>query len=439
VIQAGAAGRGQPGGASSLRGVRLPGESRLSVAGGTLWVVRPALKAGLLPVWRDRETVQIGIDPRRAVALTGMSGAAPVLSLLDGSRDREQVIAAACEQGIPEPVTDRILTLLAVAGALDDFPAAAIQSLGSARRQRLRAELAAAALAREHSDAGATVLVRRDAASVRVFGPGRVATAIADILATSGVGRVAISDVVRRPSPAAARNVGPRRGRSVAGPDVAQLDRAAAETRQPSTQAAGAGRTSGRRPGVGLADIAQAGPGHAGAGQAGQATAGPGGGLDLGGGRNRRGRGRAGVPVPDLAVVTGRAGPGLRAWLMQAQVPHLVAAAEEAIGVVGPLVRPGQTACLRCLDITRASLDPAWPLILAQLAGRTAEPPACDAALAAAVAAQAAAQALAFLDRAPEPGPAENGTLELVLPAWQWRRRSWPQHAACGCRADPAA
>ena len=137
--------------------------------------------------------------------------------------------------------------------------------------------------------------------------------------------------------------------------------------------------------------------------------------------------------------MAGRAGPGLRGWLMRAGVPHLAVAAEEAIGVVGPLVRPGQTACLRCLDITRASRDPAWPLILAQVAGRTAEPPACDAALAAAVAPHAAAQALAVLDRAGPASPAENGTLELVLPSWQWRRRSWPQSPGCGCRRRPAA
>ena len=119
---------------------------------------------------------------------------------------------------------------------------------------------------------------------------------------------------------------------------------------------------------------------------------------------------------------------------MQAGVPHLAVRAEEAIGVVGPLVRPGRTACLRCLDLTRAGLDPAWPLILAQLAGRAPDPPACDAALAGAVAAQAAAQALAHLDRGPRPpGPAENGTLELVLPGWQWRRRTWPRHPDCDC------
>ena len=91
---------------------------------------------------------------------------------------------------------------------------------------------------------------------------------------------------------------------------------------------------------------------------------------------------------------------------MRSGVAHLAVRAEEAIGVVGPLVRPGLTACLRCLDLTRAGLDPAWPLILAQLAGRAPDPPACDAALAAAVAAQAAAQALACLDRgyAAQPG-----------------------------------
>jgi hypothetical protein len=367
----------------------------LSVPDGTLRDVRPALKAGLLPVWRDRETVQIGIDPRRAVALTGMGGAAPVLGLLDGSRDRAEVIAAALELGIPELVTDRILTVLAVAGALDDFPVAAIRSLPPGRRQRLGAELAAAALASGHSDGGATVLARRDAASVRVFGPGRLATAIADILTTSGVGHIAISDLVRRA--------------------------------RPSGRAPVSGNTAGRNGArQGSARPGSAGPGSVGPGSAGPGSAGP-------------GESRATPLVPDLAIVTGRAGPGLRAWLMRAGVPHLTAAAEEAIGVVGPLVRPGQTACLRCLDITRASLDPAWPLILAQVASRTAEPPACDAALATAVAAQAAVQALGFLDRAPHAGPAENGTLELVLPGWQWRRRSWPQLPACGCRQRPAA
>jgi len=114
-------------------------------------------------------------------------------------------------------------------------------------------------------------------------------------------------------------------------------------------------------------------------------------------------------------------------------VPHLAAAASEAIGVVGPLVLPGGTACLRCLDLTRAERDPAWPLILAQLTGGGADPPACDTVLAVAVAAQAAAQAMAFIDRPVSPSAVTNGTLELVLPDWRWRRRTWMPHDRCGC------
>ena len=350
----------------------------MSVPGATLSIMRPALKAGLLPVWRDRETVQVGIDPRRAVALTGMSRAALVLGLLDGSRDRDQVIEAAGAEGIPERVTDQILTLLAAGGALDDFPIAAMSALPHDRRQRIGAELAAAALARGHSDAGAAALVRRDAAHVQIYGPGRIAAAVTDILQTSGLGRVSVCDLIRPARPGAS----PARVRDRHGP-------------------AGPG----------------AGPAGAG-GRPGPAAPGP---------------------RPDLAILVGYQDPELPRRLTRAGVPHLAVTAEEAIGVVGPLVRPGQTACLRCVDLTRTALDPAWPLILAQLVRRSASPSACDAALTAAVAAQASAQALAFIDRAPAPGPAENGTLELVLPAWQWRRRTWPQHPACACRSATAA
>ena len=57
--------------------------------------MRPALKAGLLPVWRDRDTLQIGVDPRRATALAGIRHAGAVVGLLDGSRDLAGVIEAA--------------------------------------------------------------------------------------------------------------------------------------------------------------------------------------------------------------------------------------------------------------------------------------------------------------------------------------------------------
>ena len=52
--------------------------------------MRPALKVGLRPLWRDQGTLQIGIDPRRARALTGLGKAAAVVSLLDGTFETGQ-------------------------------------------------------------------------------------------------------------------------------------------------------------------------------------------------------------------------------------------------------------------------------------------------------------------------------------------------------------
>jgi hypothetical protein len=53
--------------------------------------------------------------------------------------------------------------------------------------------------------------------------------------------------------------------------------------------------------------------------------------------------------------------------------------------------------------------------------------------LTATVAAQAAAQILTAIDKTPAASATVNGTLELVLPDWRWRRRTWQRHPACSC------
>jgi bacteriocin biosynthesis cyclodehydratase domain-containing protein len=349
-----------------------------------------------------------------------MAGLAWVISLLDGSRDRAQVIQAAVNRGVPAETAERVLALLASAGALDDFPAATLRVLSQALRTRLAAELATVSLARGDGDGGARTLARRLAAQVRVDGSGRVADGVASILTTSGV------SCVMNPDPA--REQDDSRGTAATVPSTAQPTgtQAAAARRRPTTPATAP--PDGASPGIAQPTSAPA------------ATARP--------GRARPPAGRSASippatapartapprhPRPDLAVLTGHRLPELQDDLMRDQVPHLVASASEAIGIVGPLVMPGHTACLRCLDLLRTDHDPAWPLILAQLAGRTPSPLACDAALAAAVAAQAAAQALAFIDGASSADAVANGTLELVLPGWQWRRRTWPPHPECSC------
>jgi len=326
--------------------------------------MRPALKSGLLPVWRDRDTLQIGIDPRRAIALSGMGRAAFLIGLLDGSRDRDQVIAAAAGRGITVEATERVLALLAAGGALDDFPASTLRALPARLRTKLAAELATTSLAHRDGDGGARALARRRAAIVRIEGDRRIGRAVARILSSSGVGQV---------------------------------------------------------------QFVRALPGSAAAGS-----------PEAGDSPGRPAPGRLAPSQPDLVILIGRQPGELAAQLARDRIPHMAVMAGEAIGIVGPLVVPGQTACLRCLDYVRAGNDPAWPLILAQLGRRRPEPPACDAVLAATVAAQAAAQAMTAIEQAPIASAAANGTLELVLPDWRWRRRTWPPHPACPCATHTA-
>src|SRR5580693_7738755 len=147
----------------------------MSDGGDRVSRMRPAIKAGLLMVWRDPDTLQIGIDPRRAVALRGMRGMEALINLLDGSRDLGQVLAAAHDLGIGRPAAERVIGLLAASGALHDFPAATLRALPDGPRARLAGELATVSLAHGCADGGALVLARRQAARVRVHGSGPVA------------------------------------------------------------------------------------------------------------------------------------------------------------------------------------------------------------------------------------------------------------------------
>jgi hypothetical protein len=351
----------------------------MSAAGVTMSAMRPALRAGLLPVWRDRDTLQIGVNPRRAMALSGIGESAAMVGLLDGSRDWAAIIEAAGHAGVPAEAAHRVLGLLAAAGALADPAARALSALPAAQRGRLAPELATASLAYGDSDGGARTLARRRAACVRVHGAGRIGSGGASLRAAAGIGHITCQDSeITRPQDLTPAGLG-----------LTELD---------LPRSRGVARAIGR-----IAPEVRTGD--------------------------------EGVR-PDLVVLAEITDPGPGAALVRERVPHLAVSAAEAVGVVGPFVGPGRSACLRCLDLSRAERDPAWPLILAQLAGARVEPQACDTVLAAATGALAAAQVLVFIDTG-RPGPAvTNGTLELAVPDWQWRRRTWPPHPRCTCGAE---
>lgn len=136
---------------------------------------------------------------------------------------------------------------------------------------------------------------------------------------------------------------------------------------------------------------------------------------------------------PDLTVLTADApiDEDRRAALHAARAPHLLVTSAVDYGVVGPLVVPGLTSCLRCADLHRRDRDPAWPALAAQLAVVPARGTATGAALATVIVGTAALQVLTFLDGG-DPDCVE-ASLELHLPEWRLRRRSRPVHPDCEC------
>ncbi|MDP9094033.1 MAG: ThiF family adenylyltransferase [Actinomycetota bacterium] len=120
-----------------------------------------------------------------------------------------------------------------------------------------------------------------------------------------------------------------------------------------------------------------------------------------------------------------------RAALHARGCTHLTVRLAADHGAVGPMVIPGLTSCLRCADLHRRDRDPAWPALAVQLTVPRPAGPVSDVALATTIAGVAAAQILTYLDGG-QPSTIE-GTLELHLPDWRIRRRTWPLHAECDC------
>ena len=110
-------------------------------------------------------------------------------------------------------------------------------------------------------------------------------------------------------------------------------------------------------------------------------------------------------------------------WLAQ-DTPHIPIVFTESGATVGPLVRPGTTACLGCVELGRVDRDEAWSAIAPQVWGRTAT-------VNAALATHAAATVLAlFTARAGKVVHISGSTLAR-------RTTTSSLHPRCGCQSLP--
>jgi hypothetical protein len=346
-------------------------------------VLRPTLLPGLHRIWRSGRTLQLGLDPSRAILLDlpGPESAA-FLDLLDGTRPERTILLQSVPLSLAPSETRALLDALLEAGFLIPGQALLPLTLPEATRRRLSPE--ATALAHRPSPARpgrpvpspAQIMRRRALAKVVIAGRGRLGAPIAVALAEAGIGHVAVEvpgPVVEDDlpgSPLQVADLGLPRHAAIA----AAVQRAAPGTQTRPLRRGGSSMT-----------------------------------IQLG----------YDQPVSLLA-----------ARHASRRQPHLAVALREGVAVIGPLVPARGGPCLQCLDLHRRERDPDWPELTTQTLADTPEPCAITTLLTAT--AYATAEALAFLDGAE---PATWGAAVEITAPGQARRRSWPPHPACGCAA----
>jgi bacteriocin biosynthesis cyclodehydratase domain-containing protein len=302
---------------------------------------------------------------------------ARLLDLLDGTRTEVGLVREATRLGIPARDAVALLAALFSAGLVVDLHALYPVELPESARRRLVGEANALALDLPASaPTPAARLRRRQAAHVVLTGSSQLAVPIATVLGAAGVGHVdpEVSGVTRLgdAAPAGLLPGDAHRPRGVAAAEAVR--RAAPDT-----------RLTPLRPGT--------------------AT---------------------------FAVLAGFSAPAALTALSHAsrRLAHLSVTIRDGVVVVGPLVWPGRSPCLNCLDLHRRDRDPAWPTVSAQLhTGQdTADPVAAATLLVGA--AYAAAEVLTYIDGGE---PATLGaTVEIERPGRETRRQ-WAPHADCGC------
>jgi bacteriocin biosynthesis cyclodehydratase domain-containing protein len=116
---------------------------------------------------------------------------------------------------------------------------------------------------------------------------------------------------------------------------------------------------------------------------------------------------------------------------MHAGLPHVWAYMRDLVGVIGPFVVPGRTACLRCVDAARTEADPAWPTLLQSAAAKPLRVAACDDVHAALVAAWATSEVALW---ASDVRPQTCGrVVEVPMGCGPADAVIFEPHPACGC------
>jgi bacteriocin biosynthesis cyclodehydratase domain-containing protein len=142
----------------------------------------------------------------------------------------------------------------------------------------------------------------------------------------------------------------------------------------------------------------------------------------------------------DLGIAVGHyvLDPELYGFWLRRDIPHLPVLFGDDSVTIGPLVEPGRSACLYCVEHYRRDTDERWSAIASQLWGKRS---AAETPLASREAAAIAGRiALRRLDTgAASTGlPAAAASVRLTASTGELVRREWMPHPDCGCVELPA-
>jgi bacteriocin biosynthesis cyclodehydratase domain-containing protein len=148
---------------------------------------------------------------------------------------------------------------------------------------------------------------------------------------------------------------------------------------------------------------------------------------------------RASAEPCDLGLAVGHyvLDPDSYGFWLRRDLPHLPIIFGDETVAIGPLVEPGVTACLYCLEHHRRDADASWSAIASQLWGRMSgsETPLVSREVAA-IACRIIATRLAGNRSGPSVAAATS--LRLSVNSGQTIRRDWMPHPSCGCIRLPS-
>ncbi len=337
---------------------------------------RLRLAPGRAALWRSPICLQLGLDHQRAMVLDNLpEPLAALLKRMDGIRSTAQLLTEAQAAGSSRQDALTMLVELHRCGLVQEVTAAD-HGPPSWHRVALATEAVNWSVHTTHTTRH--VLRRRRETAVRVVGSGRVTVAVATALASAGVGHVAVHAC----GSVTAADLG-------TGYQSGDLGRSRGEAAADAVRrcAPEVIITDRRRPDlIVLCDIL----------------------------------------VPEPAMVT---------ELIGNRIPHVIGYAHEGTAVVGPMVWPGRSSCLRCAELHRADMDIAWPKLAAQLVGQIPAAGLACTQLAAALITEQVLAALAGPTAGLPAPPTWSAALELDPVRGSLRHHPRPVHPRCSCGA----